>query len=163
MQGLQIPRARIIYLEEGQGFPEVGQLAVNQELLYLNVRVLLIITGFAEVEAQHPAIVNSVLAAVEKVLHNVGYHKIILGAPIPRPRANPKQLRHLFGLSRVINQLCKGSDRLEFTKSGALFYGPGGIYANLMAKHGLSQLGLDRLATQLMDKLASVGCDYLQC
>lgn len=156
MRGLNIPGVRTILLEDGHGFPEVGQLAVDQELLFLEVKVLVIITGFAEVEAKHPAIISSVLAALGKVLQNVAYRKIIVGAPIPRPRALPSQLKQLFDFSKQLQLLCRGHDRLEYTKSGLMFYGPKGVYVNLMHEESLSTQGCKRLTTQLLDRVSSV-------
>lgn len=157
MQGLQLPRSRQILLTEDQGLQDVGLMAVDQQLLYAGVKVLVILTGFAEVEAQHPALLNSVRAAIDRICGNVHYRKIVLGAPLPRPGASVLQLRELFKLSKLIQWCCKDSDRLEFTKSGFLFYGPGGLYANQMKETGLTSVGLNNLRNQLLDKLNSLG------
>lgn len=156
LQGLSLPGSRCIVLQEEQGLFDVGVMAVNQELLFLGTKVLLVITGCAEVEAQHPAMVNSVLAAMKRIQDNVPY-VVVMAAPLPKPTDTVKQLKDLFRMTKVIQACCKDRDRFEFTKSGLLFYGPGGIYANLMCDQGLSDLGVTTLSNQLLDKLNSLG------
>lgn len=67
LKGINIPGTKVIFLSEGGGFVDVASMAVNQELIYLHIRVLFIVTGFAEVEAQHPAMGSSVLVALSKI------------------------------------------------------------------------------------------------
>lgn len=130
---------------------------MDQQLLYLKVRVLVLLTGFAEVEANHPAISNSVLAALTKVKQNVTYRKIVIASPVPQPYASSAQLKALFRFSKLLQHCCKDSMRLEFTKTGTLFYGPGGLYANLLDSKGLTVHGAKVLQRQLLDKLNSMG------
>lgn len=158
VQGLELPGARQILLKEEQGLCDVGQMAVDQELLFVGVRVLVILTGYAEVEARHPAVFNSIIAALKKIKDNVHYEKIILGAPLPRPTATIGLLKDLFKMSKLLQFCCRNCNRLEFSKSGLLFYGPGGLYADLMQKTGLSTVGVLALKNQLVDKLNSLGC-----
>lgn len=157
LEGVHLPGARQLLLDNGQGFCDVGEMAVNKELLYLNVKVMVVMTGFAEVEVEHPAMVNCVLAAMQKMLDNVDYQKIVVAAPVPRPDATNVQLKELFKLTKVIQCLCKKDCRLEFTRSGLNFYGPRGIYANLMTAKGLTQMGTKTVNNQLLDKLNSLG------
>lgn len=157
MDGLQLSASRLILLQEGDGYPEVANMALNQELMYLGVKALVIITGLAEVEAQHPALVNCVLAAVDKIKTNVGYSTIILAAPIPKNGSTTVQLKELFQFSKLLQFVCKRDPRLEFTKTGQFFYGPGGLYANLLDEQGLTNSGLSLLKRQLQDKLGSLG------
>lgn len=152
-----LPGTRQILLEPDKGLLDVGQMAVDQELLFLGVKVLVIITGFAEVEAGHPAMLNCVMAAMMKLRKNVGYDRILLGSPLPRPHASVTQLKSLFALSKSVQDLCKVHPGFEFTKTGLLFYGPGGMYANLMDDKGLTSQGVTVLRRQLIDKLNSLG------
>lgn len=154
---MELPRARQILLTEAQGIFDVGCMALNQEFVYLGVKVLVVITGFAEVEAGHQAWTNSVMAAMKKLEKGVPYPVIVLASPLPRPYATRDQLRQLFDCSRQLQRLCKQNTRFEFTKSGLLFYGPGGLYANLMDQSGLTEQGVRLLRTQLIDKLNSLG------
>lgn len=157
VQGLIIPGVRVLQLEDGQGYADVGMMAANQELAFAGITVLFLITGCAEVEAQHPAIVSSVVAALHKVVQNVPYSKIIIGAPIPKPSASQAQLKQLFNFSKQLQLLTRQDDRLEYTKTGLMFYGPGGVYANLMSQLRLTNQGLARLKTQVVDRLLSTG------
>lgn len=157
LEGVQLPGSRQLMLQDGQGFSDVGQMAVDQELLYLGVRVLVVLTGFAEVEVEHPAVTNCILAAMSKLEANVSYQKIVIAAPIPRPGASVTQLKNLFSMTKAIQVLCKSKDRFEFSKTGHLFYGPGGLYANLFVEDKLSHAGKILLANQLLDKLNSLG------
>lgn len=152
---LVIAGVRRLVLEQGQGFMELGQLAVNQELCFKGVRVLFIITGFAEVEADHPALGSCVLAALQKVISNADFQKIFLGAPAPTVCASKEQLRRLFQLTKQLQWFCKHNPKFEYTKTGLLLYGPGGVYANLMTSEGLTHAGVNALNTQTLDKLAS--------
>lgn len=157
LAAMELPGARHIYLTEGQGLCDVGLMAVDQQLLFVRVRVLVLLTGFAEVEAEHPAIINSVLAAFDRMQRNVGYRKIVVAAPVPRPYASATQLKATFKFTKILQHICKQSVCLEFTKSGSLFYGPGGFYANLLDNTGLTSHGVETLHRQLLDKLNSLG------
>lgn len=66
LSDINLPGTKHISLSEGQGLVDVAQLAYDQELMFLGVKILVIITGFAEVEANHPAIISSVLTAMAK-------------------------------------------------------------------------------------------------
>lgn len=142
LQGLNIQEVKLITLPQGFGLVDVGNMAVNQQLIFLQIKVLYIITGFAEIEAQHPTFSSSVVVALSKIEQNVGYEHIIVGAPIPAPGATKIQLKQLFHLSKQLQALCKEHPKFEFTKSGLLFYGPGGIYGNLMTQEGITLQGL---------------------
>lgn len=157
LKDVHIPGARKIVLTEAQGLCDVGLLAVNQELLFLHIKVLVIITGWAEIEAEHPAMENSVLAAIERILTNVHYRKVVLAAPVPRPDASKEQLKQLFRMTRFLQFCCKGNGRLEYTKSGQMFYGPGGLYADFFHGGGLTQNAKSVLSNQLFDKINSLG------
>lgn len=67
LEGLNLPGTKHIFLSPGQGFSDVGQLAQDQGLCFIGIKVLLIITGFEDIVAQHPAIISSVLAALDKI------------------------------------------------------------------------------------------------
>lgn len=136
----------------------MGQLAVDQELIFLGTKALVVLTGFADIEAEHPALLSSVLAAMSKIKENVGYQLIILTSPVPGPQVSTEQLRRLFSFARQIQLLCKHSEKFEFTKTGQLFYGPGGRYVNLLDLEGLTDQGLKIISTQLLDKINSVAC-----
>lgn len=152
-----LPGTRQILLEPERGLLDVGLMAVNQELLFVGIKVLVVLTGFAEIEAGHPALINCIMAAMSKLRKNVGYQRILLGSPIPRPQASVSQLKDLFAMSKHLQALCKVHPGFEFTKTGLLFYGPGGLYAHLMDANGLTVQGTQALHTQLIDKLNSLG------
>lgn len=155
LRGVNLPGTRCMFLGPGQGIADVAQMAVDQQLTFLGIRILLIVTGFAEVEAQHPALLSSLLAAMEKIQRNVGYSNIILAAPVPSPTATRSQLKELFAFSKQIQVVCKHAARFQYTKTGLLFYGRGGMYANLLDSKGLTAQGVKVVTTQLMDRLNS--------
>lgn len=132
-------------------------MAVDQELVFINIKLLFIITGFAEVQSEHPALGSCVLAALDKVAKNVSYPKIVLASPVPQVSASVRDLKSLFGLSKQLQGYCKHSRRFEFTKTGLLVYGPGGVYANLLDANGITKQGFSILRIQIVDKLHSVG------
>lgn len=160
LEGITVQGTKWLMLPEGTGFVDVANMAVNQELTYLNIKTLFIITGFAEIEVQHPALGSSVLAALSKIDKNVGYANIIVGAPVPRPGASKSQLKSLFHLTKQLQALCRDHPRFEFTKTGLLCYGPGGIYGNIMNERGLTPMGAKSISTQISDKLSSVGLSF---
>lgn len=154
---LILPGARQILLDESQGLMDVGDMAFNQELMFVAIKVLIVVSGFAEVEAGHPAMINCIMAAMDKIKKGITYQKIILASPVPRPYASRNQLKALFAMSKQIQKLCTMHDKFEFTKTGLLFYGPGGLYADLMDQQGLTQAGVKVMYNQLVDKLNSLG------
>lgn len=154
---LIVPGIKQIRLGEGEGFLELGDLAANQELVFLDVKVLFVITGFAEVQARHPALGSCVLAALKKLDGNIWCEQVILAAPLPQFDTSRALLKDLFQLSRQLQNFCAGHARYEYTKTGLLFYGPGGVYANLLERTELTASGKKVLVRQVLDKLHSCG------
>lgn len=157
LKNLKLPNARHIFLEPGQGLVDVAKLAENQEMAFPGVKVIVVISGFAEIEARHPAIISSVLAVMRRLESSVANVKIVLASPVPNPSADKELLRQLFYFSKQLQKLCTLHKRFDFTKTGLLFYGPGGLYANMLDRHGATEQGLKLVTTKLMDKLKSVG------
>lgn len=76
---------------------------------------------------------------------------------MPQSSATTQVLKQLFLFTKQLQLICKNTQGVQFTKTGLLFYGPGGLYANLLDEKGITPQGQSIVTTQLLDKLKSVG------
>ena len=166
---IPIPNTRWVFLSEQQGFADLQRQANEGSLELADKKLVVLITGCAEVVAQHHAIINCVQSALEAIQKENPDAIILICAPMPRPRDGPVLIAELDELAKVLSDICKRSEYLEFSKLGQNFYAkframPNEIgeeelvyliRSHLMNSKGLTLHGSRLISARISEKIAS--------
>ena len=169
IRNVQYPHAQWLFLKETQGYTDLQSKISSGTVSLEGFKIMVIITGRAEVVAQHEAVVNCVQSTIDTIHKANSQLIILLCAPVPYPRDGHIMLEELSEFSAVLNDLCKQSEYLEYSRLGHVFYSRRRIVEpevweedtlcvvkrNLLDRGGLTLQGARLINSRLVDKIAS--------
>ena len=151
--GLQLYGAKVFCLAEGQGMADLVKLVRINEQVVKGAKVFVVITGFQEIQDQHPCWVSAIRRAVIRLVELFTQKLWILGAPIPGSTASAGQLRQLESMAEFISATVKLYNNTAFCKAGKLVFKNYEIITELFQGNGLSIQGFKLLKQNLKDKI----------
>ena len=168
VRNVQFPHAQWIFLKEQQGYSDIQEKTAAQTGLK-DIKLVILMTGRAEVVAQHKAVINCIQSAVEAIKMANSDAVIMLCAPLPYPRDGDVLLQELGEFSKTLNDICRQSEYLEYSKIGQAFIQrhslinpEGGDPENvllvkpfLMDRSGLTLQGARLISSKLLEKVSS--------
>ena len=167
ISNVQFPNARWIFMKEQQGYSDIQDKLSQQEGMQ-DVKLVIIISGRAEVVAQHEAIINCVQSAIDAIRAFNSDVVIMMCAPLPYPRDGHVLLNELTEFAKTLNDICRQSEYLEYSKIGQAFMQKRAlahvddevdsvfmIKTSLMDRMGLTLQGARLISSKLLEKVSS--------
>ena len=169
IRNVQFPHAQWLYMKEQQGYADIQSKVANGEIELREFKLVVLFTGRAEVIAQHEAVINCVQSTIDAIRALNSDVVIMLCAPLPYPRDGDVFLQEMAEFAKVLNDICKQSEYLEYSKIGQAFVyrktlaDPEGwepesvlmVKSNLMDRAGLTLQGARLISSKLLEKVSS--------
>lgn len=158
LKTIRLPATRTVWLTEDQGLADVRMMIRNGTIQNKGELLVILVSGRAEVEAEHPAGLNTAWATMLEIACLWPVARVLVSAPVPRSGDKKFLLNGLHSFSKGLRQLCRRNSRFEFARLGYLFFNKHGLDHSLYQQGVISETGVSLFTSQLREKILSSKC-----
>ena len=157
--GIDFRGAQVIWSPIDRGLEKLAEDVRRARVSLAAVKVLVVYVGRADVMAtqsrkEYILVLEDFVATVKRFGPSI---RMVLAGPIPRGTDSCKVIAKLVLAGRVVRNLCKQNEDLEFSRVAEEFITPLGVNLAKMLPDGASRLGKASIQSNFITKLSCVG------